>query len=310
MDDIETQIISLKNNGMLKKDIAKKLLIEPKQLWRIFKRLGLSYYKDRSKYLTEENMINICTSYTNNATIRQIQTSLGCSVQDIRKALKQNNIPPKTLKDYRQIGYNETAFEDINSEETNYFYGWILSDGCLTKDCIRININSKDSYIIEQLKVYVGTSNKIGCYTYEDSRSITGKLFNTTSLYFKHEGIIARLKSFGLEERKSTKEKSPKVLENNRHFWRGMLDGDGNISKSTNEVSLVGSEEIINSFVRYCTSLFPKCTPKIYIKGSLYIFSLCSKIYSKLLLDELYRDCNYKLDRKYQIYLGKYYGSR
>jgi len=169
-----------------------------------------------------------------------------------------------------------------------------------------MGLHSKDIEILHNLKGYVGTNNKVCEYEYVNTKS--GKPVLTASFSFKDDTVIQTLVNYGMEPRKSTKEKCPDVFRYNRHFWRGMIEGDGSISKISNEITLVGSEEVINAFSEYCINLFPSSNPKIYVKGNLYVFSLCSKIYSKQVLDELYRDSKYKLSRKYNIYLEKYYG--
>ena len=87
-----------------------------------------------------------------------------------------------------------------------------------------------------------------------------------------------------------------------------MIEGDGSISKSSNEISLVGSREIVNGFAKFCTSVCPNIVPRFRVNGKLSVVSVCSKLYSKEVLDELYRDCKLKLSRKYNTYLEKYYG--
>jgi len=263
-------------------------------------------YKERSKGLSEEVELEIVELYDQGNSIRQIQKLKECSIQDIRKVFKKFEVEPKTLKFYREQHANDSAFLDTTEEDCAYFYGWLLSDGCYTNNAMVVAINSKDIEVLENLKAYVGTENKISVGTHTDSRN--GSVYNRASFYFKHDLMTERLVALGMSQRKSAKEVCPEVFKYNRHFWRGMIEGDGSISKSSNEIGLVGSQEVVEAFGEYCKSLFPDCKPNYYVKGTLHVFSLCSKVYSKQILDELYRDCKYKLSRKYNIYLEKYYG--
>lgn len=298
--------VSLYDSGKLKKEVAEILGVNPRTLYDKLKAFGFSIYKERSKGLTDEQEASVVSLYEAGKTIGDIVNELNITIQDIRKVFKKFDIKPKTPKFYRERYANEDAFSDTDEENCAYFYGWIVSDGCYTNNSIVLSIHSKDVEVLENLKAYVGTENKISVGTQKDSRSNT--VYQTCSFYFKHDAMIERLVAFGLEPRKSTKETCPEVFKFNRHFWRGMIEGDGSIAKKSNEFTLVGSESIIKDFANYCYSLFPECKPNFYVKGNLHVFSLCSKVYSKQILDELYRDCNHKLSRKYNIYLEKYYG--
>lgn len=301
--------VGLYNSGKLKKEVAEILGINPRTLYDKLKNYGFSIYKERSEKLSlcQENQI-VHLYCEQGQTINDIIGIMGVTIHDIRKTLKKFDVPFKTLKFYRERSINKSAFSDPSEEACAYYYGWIVSDGCLSgKGEVTLGVNTKDIEILENLKDYVGGNRKVySTVTTPDKR--TGTAYETSSFSFQDDDLTERLIDFGLEPRKSTKETCPAVFKFNRHFWRGMVEGDGSISKTTNEFTLVGSEAIIKDFANYCYSLFPECKPKFYIKGKLHVLSLCSKVYSKQILDELYRDCNYRLSRKYKIYLEKYYG--
>lgn len=300
--------VSLYDSGKLKKEVAEILGINPRTLYDKLKAFGFSIYKERSKGLSDIQESQVISMYSDGTTIDNIVIKLNITIQDVRKVFKKFNIKVKSLKFYREQFVNKSSFTNPNEEDFPYFYGWLLSDGCYSKGRITLGIHPKDVEILENLKAYVGTKNNIFLgESKEDKR--TGKRYLKASFTFQDDDINSRLVALGMEERKSTKEKCPEIFRYNRHFWRGMIEGDGSISKTSNEFTLVGSQEIVQALGDYCKFLFPECNPKYYIKGSLHVFSLCSKVYSKQILDELYRDCKYKLSRKYKIYLEKYYGA-
>lgn len=299
--------VSLYDSGKLKKEVAEILGINPRTLYDKLKAFGFSIYKERSKGLSDVEEVLVSNLYREGSTIDNIVTCTGHTIQDIRKVIKKFNLKTNTFKFYREQYTNKDAFLNVSEEAFPYFYGWLLSDGCYSKGRITLAVHPKDIEILENLKDYVGTRNNI--HVGESKKDIrTGKSYLKSSFTFKDDDLNDRLVALGMEERKSTKEKCPEVFKYNRHFWRGMIEGDGCISKTSNEFTLVGSEEIVVALSDYCKSLFPDCKPRFYVKGSLHVFSLCSKVYSKQILDELYRDCKYKLSRKYKIYLEKYYG--
>lgn len=301
--------VNLYNSGKLKKEVAEILGINPRTLYDKLKSYGFSIYKERTKGLSIEQENQIVSLYDQGETIISIVNITGTTFQNVRNTFKKFNITPKTLKFYRERYINKSAFTDIEEEACAYYYGWLVSDGCLSDNGeVTLSVHSKDIEILENLKSYVGGNRKVySTVTSPDPR--TGTVYETSSFSFQDDDLTGRLIDFGLEPRKSTKESCPEVFKLNRHFWRGMIEGDSSISKSSNEFTLVGSESIIKDLANYCYSLFPECKPRFYVKGKLHVFSLCSKVYSKQILDELYRDCNLKLSRKYNIYLEKYYGN-
>lgn len=298
--------VDLYNSGKLKKEVAEILGINPRKLYDKLKAFGFSIYKERSKGLSEEQQVIVVALYESGETIKSISQKTGFTIQDIRNSFKKFNVETKTPKFYREQYTNKDAFMDECSEEYPYFYGWLLSDGCYCNEKLTLSVHPRDIEVLHHLKEYVGTRNNI--YVGEskaDGR--TGKVYRKASFTFQDEDINSRLVALGMEERKSAKEKCPEVFKYNRHFWRGMIEGDGSISTSSNNIYLVGSEEITEAFYSYLKFLFPECCPRRNTKGVLSVVSLCSKKYSKQVLDELYRDCNYKLSRKYNIYMEKYY---
>lgn len=299
--------VELYNSGKLKKEVAEILGMNPRTLYDKLKAFGFSIYKERSKGLSSEQEIKVIDLYEDGVTIDNIVILLDITIQDVRKVFKKFDITPKTPKFYRERYINKDAFSDTNEEECAYYYGWIVSDGCLcSRGVVTLSVHTKDIEILSNLKEYVGGNRVIySGITKPDPR--TGTVYQTSSFSFQDDDLSERLINFGLEQRKSTKETCPEVFKLNRNFWRGMLEGDGCISKTSNNLDLVGSEEIVQDFANYFKFLFPECNPRLNKKGSISVVSLCSKIYSKQILDELYRDCKYKLSRKYKIYLEKYY---
>lgn len=301
--------VELYNSGKLKKEVAEILGINQRTLYDKLKAFGFSIYKERSEGLSAEQEVQVAGMYEDGITIDNIVIQLNITIQDVRKVFKKFNIKPKNHKFYRERYINKNSFSDTDEEECAYYYGWIVSDGCLSSaGTVTLSVHTKDIEILDNLKAYVGGNRAIySGVTSPDPR--TGTIYQVSSFSFQDDDLAERLVSFGLEQRKSTKETCPECFKLNRHFWRGMLEGDGCISKTSNNFDLVGSDEIVQDFANYCKFLFPECKPRFYKKGSISVVSLCSKVYSKQILDELYRDCKYKLSRKYNIYLEKYYGT-
>ena len=84
------------------------------------------------------------------------------------------------------------------------------------------------------------------------------------SLYYNKGGvfisfysnrIVDKLAEYGIVIRKSKIAKVPEQLKNNRHFWRGMIDGDGWVTRHIKTdcplVGFCGTIDIVNSFINF-----------------------------------------------------------
>lgn len=237
----------------------------------------------------------------------------------ILKVLRDFDVHIKTRKENRfSMGFtiNESAFSDASEPECAYFYGWLLTDGTLTKrkygHQVSISIKSTDYKILESLSKYVGNGCSIKYRERLDKR--TGKVYNTCSYSFSQHFIMERLLKFGLTERKSTREYSPKSFEMNRDFWRGVLEGDGYLSKlkDSTRMQICGSEVLCNQWYEYCKSVVPDMHMTITAdpKGNGLFHTYSGRFAEcKAVLDSLYLGVpeHLRLERKYNLYVGRYY---
>lgn len=191
---------------------------------------------------------------------------------------------------------NEQAFTDFTQEQDSYFFGLLLADGTVCKDRNRISLALKESdlHIIEDFKKYIKSDNKI---TRTDKEGSIGY-----RLTFDNKQIKQTLLSQNLLPCKSTKEQLPNFdWLNNRHFWRGVIDGDGSVFYTNNspKLSLCGSQELLDGFNKFCmTNCFTK-PKKLYKTNTenFYTNLYCGEE-ALCVMKLLYDDSNYALLRK------------
>lgn len=272
------------------------------------------------KKVLPEHVPVLIERYQNGESARKICLDMPFAEDVALKVLRDFDVPIKTRKENRfSMGFtiNETAFSDVNEPECAYFYGWLLTDGCLRKTkyahIVSIGIQSKDSEVIESLCNYIGfTKDRVKHRDRFDKR--TGKVYKNTSLSFQYEPITQRLINFGLCERKSTKEFCPESMLLNRDFWRGVLEGDGYLSKLTacTKMQICGSETLCNQWFDYCKSVVPGMSMTITAdpKGNGLFHTYSGRFEQcKAVLDSLYLGVpkHLRLERKYNLYVGRYY---
>lgn len=201
------------------------------------------------------------------------------------------------------FGVNTKAFS-TPSEQRSYFYGLLLTDGCLwDSGTVEIKLKQSDRHILEEFRDFLCLKNEIKDYSRFDNR--TSKTYSSSRLHFKSDEITSDLLDLGMTPRKSMKECAPICMLHDRHFWRGVIDGDGHVGASKNPaISLCGSSVLCGQFLEFCKTLVDfRKVPKIrkYKENDLH----CVGIYGTkalIVLSTLYDNSNFKLNRKYERY--------
>lgn len=190
--------------------------------------------------------------------------------------------------------YNEHSF-DVITEESAYWLGFLMADGCVSvrvrQQMPTLSLEIKDLDHLEKFKKFMDSKHKIGHRR------------NVYSLHFRARGIKDRLATFGIVPNKSL---NAKVigLQNNRHFWRGIIDGDGCIGTYKAGLTLVmnGSKDLCDQFYNFVMIICPniKATVRKMTDGNLYVLQTAGKI-AKELIRFLYADSSIYLDRKFEL---------
>ena len=172
-----------------------------------------------------------------------------CCANSVYKILRENSVD-LPARSFQKDNYKTSkAFTDFTKEEDSYFYGLLLTDGHIDSigNGLGISLKESDLYMLEKLREYIGCDNKICKQTRDEHIWYT---FSIKSLTIKE-----RLTAQNFTARKSKKEKLPNFdWVNNRHFWRGVVDGDGSVFFTNNspKLSLCGSTEMLEGFNRFC----------------------------------------------------------
>jgi LAGLIDADG-like domain len=246
-----------------------------------------------------------------------IAKEVSLTFSQVLSILKKNNIKLRTARESaKKTTFNDNFFENIDNEHKAYFLGFILADGSVSdKHPIRlkISISHKDREILDKFNAIMESDVKISSYSPKNGYSRETVL---NELIFYSHKIVEDLKNLGIYPNKTSTVNPPQIdpsLE--KHFWRGVLDGDGHISlyaprKTTRksckmgkpciEVGICGNILTMNKYSAYLDSL--NIIHKITSDKSIFRIRISNK-FSMTLLDELYKESTIYLDRKYQKYL-------
>lgn len=155
----------------------------------------------------------------------------------------------------------------------------------------QLKVTSKDQEHLVKLQQFLSSGHKL-----REAKD------GTWQLHIRSNELCNRLGEYGIHPRKSCVAKVDDRLKDNRHFWRGLVDGDGWISwhkhRNTPIIGLCGSEDICRAFQTYLLSLANfQSTTKPRNKGSIYQYELGAKL-ARTAMCNLYKDCSIALDRK------------
>lgn len=182
----------------------------------------------KSKYNNKEFLTKKYEELKNGNLIAQ---EIGVSKTLVYRWLRKYGI---TNKAYKRHSVNENYFSDIDTEEKAYYLGFIYADGCIYRGdsensmVFQINLAIKDKKILEDMNRAFDSDYPIVEFVGGCAKSQLCKLKISNTEFCKN--LIAQ----GVTFRKTYECHYPKNLRNDleRHFIRGLFDGDGCIYRN------------------------------------------------------------------------------
>lgn len=247
----------------------------------------MSVIKDKHKDI-------ICSRYQKGESGVSIAKDFPYCEQTIYNILDRNNIDKRSMsKACRKYELDHSSFKILNSE-AKYWIGFIMADGSVSteENMLSIQLQLSDYNHLEKFRKFISGNNKVHKKN-NDNRSYCA--INLTS-----EEIIKDLNDYGIEPNKVEYAKVNQ-LEHDRHFWRGMIDGDGYLSKTDRNILRLRckSQNIVKQFKEFCLNFINPNT-SIYKNTNFSEYKL-NDSYAIKLAKKLYKDSEVYLDRKKEI---------
>ena len=257
--------------------------------------------KNRSDQWNPEEAIlqAIIGKYEGGKSARQLGFESNVADVTITLLLKRHGIFIRNRSNAKRTNQIKEDVFDIITEESAYWIGFILADGNVyhpVKRSKQLNIGlaSKDWEHLEKFKKFVGSNKSL----YYNKNGVFLSIYSNR--------IVEKLAEYGIVPRKSKIAKVPDILKCNRHFWRGVIDGDGWVTKHcTNDRPLIGvcgTSDIVNGFQQFLKYFWSEYkVHKIYCQSEFcFETSVCGKWAIKI-IHLLYDDCAVALTRKSQV---------
>lgn len=157
---------------------------------------------------------------------------------------------------HRQKPFDEHVF-DVLTEESAYWIGFLMADGCISAPIERPNrrlflqLALKDRDHLDRFRAFLNASNDIGFGSHLDP---AGNEKQHCFLAVTSNHLTETLMNYGVTPRKTATAKVCDTLANDRHFWRGVVDGDGCVY-SLRKFYVAGSKELMTQFVEFARPL-------------------------------------------------------
>ena len=245
---------------------------------------------------TQEQVQDMVTSYQQGESAQLIGKRYGTSHQVIQSLLAKQGVLLRSNADAnRRQTYDAHYFQFIDTEEKAYWLGFLTADGCITPgkkpgQSMRLSLHLalQDYEHLVKLKSALQASQTIS--TSERSCSFT---------IFSSE-IAADLVQHGILPKKTFSTKPAQVApELARHYWRGVIDGDGYISKDRKQLTLIGDYEVVSGFQAFVLAHCPKVKASIFRNENIYTFKVTGTAAMQV-LEVLYEGATVCLERKYE----------
>lgn len=265
---------------------------------------------------------DVITLYKSGRTLKEISIKYGRPnrVVAIKNILNANNIPITNKYGRNRSRYvDENIFDVIDTKEKSYLLGLICSDGSIDNDGYSFTFVSKDEDLVKIFKTLMKSDHKICKIESHDKR--TDKIYTRYTIHICSKKIVQSLSKLGISNNKSFTCPMPCISsELFWHFFRGLFDGDGCVSKEKSQkegrlrFGLVGSTLMINELKMILDKYNLSNTKISKTKYKNEHGSLSSILYYsyndlKILYDNIYLDSEgIRLNRKYDLFstLRKY----
>jgi hypothetical protein len=180
--------------------------------------------------------------------------------------------------------------DNIITEDLAYWVGFIVADGCIWKEHgwrFDMNLKMEDR---EHLQKFLN-------YLHSDHPIYTRANKCTACVRINSNELVEFLQKFGIHPAKSYTTYADDRLANNRHFWRGVFDGDGHVGFRNGypRIKLVGSQTICEQFQQFCAPILDSYSVKDH---TTYAVLEGYGIKAEKVISTLYNNANIVLERK------------
>lgn len=275
---------------------------------------SLTCLEEFKKRKFDENEKRILENFFIDGNVKNCSKRLNYRKDWIYEILRRNDIKSHLI-DQRKYKIDDDYFNKIDTPNSAYILGLIFTDGCHTGYQIQLALSEGDKYILEDINLELKSNrplkHRLGP---EVVSSTSGKIYQSKDTYcliMRSKQICDNMLKYGVTPRKSKTVKFPTWInpELSSHFIRGVMDGDGCISKSIRSGRKEFRVELASSSPDFSYGFKDFIEKQLDIQISIKSFdgNFKAGIYKeenqKIFLDWIYQDKTLFLKRKFDRYM-------
>lgn len=241
--------------------------------------------------------VKICAEYAKGYSGLELAKVFNCGITSVYRALNKNNVLLRKASDVsRKYFVNDQFFNSVDNQCKAYTLGFITADGNINRvysKVLRIGLHKRDKDVLYKIIKCMESNYPVNTSKKQVYVAITSnQLCDDVLSMWKYKGF-GRLPFYDINE----------DLLN--HYLRGLVDGDGWISRNKAnryQVGVCGNKKTM-TFIK--NILFKKFNykAKILPNKSIYQVAISDNIIIKSFLDWLYQGAFIYLNRKYSKYV-------
>lgn len=267
--------------------------------------------------ITQEHIDIIKSMYAERVSAHKIARTIKTSNEVVYNILTELGIrrtKAETMRANKGIKYIASDAFDVYTEDSLYWIGFLYADGSIEKSRPRIVVTTSEDDIVhlEKFKLFLGghvNITKLPTIT----KMLKGQVNASKEHYriaFSDRRIYERLQELGFTNMKSYDAVPHEDLLDSRHFWRGVIDGDGWLCRTgckynRENIGISGTEATVTEFIKFVnrneveTATNARKDERANVwRGDFH----SNKAIAIATL--LYKDSTIYLDRKYEKYLS------
>lgn len=226
-EEDKLKIIKEYQKGKSMAEVGKEFSISAASVLRILRNNKIEIRSKGGLYkLNEEEITN---EYRKGISTSILGKKYNVTPNTIINILKRYGVQRNNL--YHNLQLDNDYWKDIDRYDKAYFLGFLITDGNVIGNAVRLSISSRDVEILNVFSKKTSNENSIS-YTRNDA-----------TWHVKRKEWVQDLAKYGVIPNKTNFVYFPDINKDMvPHMIRGMIDGDGWISYKSHQIGFCGNE--------------------------------------------------------------------
>lgn len=263
----------------------------------------------RPRPVTEDQELEIVSKHQAGVSRNQLARDYPASRWLITDILKRHGIARRSISEASRLySLDESVFDNAESnEEAAYWAGVLMADGCIShiqySSYVILGLKESDADHVRRFVCFLKSEQPV-----RFEKPSTGNAERVAVIHIASQKLVAALARYGVVARKSLTSEV-RLLEANRHFWRGLVDGDGWVGygRCSNGryiqpiISVTGSAILTGQFCSYRASFCASVSQPVQARGRKIWQVPTAGKYAVDIARHLYEGCTIAMPRKFAV---------